>query len=115
MQRPVDTLLWDIQDSCQAILEFTKNRTSQDYYTDRMLRSAVEREFSIIGAALDRIRKQAPDVAIKFPDIKLAIALRNAVIHGYEAVKDHQVWQTVTDDMPRLLSLATKIRAQLQH
>lgn len=42
-RRSREAYLWDISDSCKAILEFTQGRTLSDYEENRMLRRAVER------------------------------------------------------------------------
>jgi uncharacterized protein with HEPN domain len=35
--------LWDMLDAAQAIVEFVRQKTPEDYLSDRMLRGAVER------------------------------------------------------------------------
>ena len=59
-----------------------RGRTFDDYAADSMLRSAVERQFEIIGEALRRLEKTAPDVALRLPERSQAIAFRNILIHG---------------------------------
>ncbi|MDP1821384.1 MAG: hypothetical protein Q8K58_16015 [Acidimicrobiales bacterium] len=44
-------LLWDAQRAAQLIGSFVAGRTWSDYLDDPMLRSAVERQFEIIGEA----------------------------------------------------------------
>jgi len=57
--------LCDARESADAIASFVRGRTFKDYRTDMMLRSAVERQFEIIGEALRRLEKAAPDLALK--------------------------------------------------
>ena len=52
MLRDLRAHLYDIRDACQAIEEFVRNKTYDEYVSDRMLRSAVERQFIVIGEAL---------------------------------------------------------------
>lgn len=53
-RRSRETYLWDIADSCRAIVEFVEGRDLPDYMQDRMLRRAVERELSIVGEAVNQ-------------------------------------------------------------
>lgn len=44
--------LWDMQRTCDRIFEFTAGRRFQQYAEDAMLRTAVERQFEIVGEAM---------------------------------------------------------------
>ena len=79
MDRDPRAYLWDAKKSADAIAEFVRRQTFDDYVADPMLRSAVERQFEIIGEALRRLEKEAPDVALERSQ---AIAFRNILIHG---------------------------------
>lgn len=47
--------LRDIQVATGRIARFTQGKSFQQYLADEMLRSAVERQFGIIGEALSRL------------------------------------------------------------
>jgi uncharacterized protein with HEPN domain len=49
-----------------------------------MLRSAVERQFEIIGEALSQLAKIDPAVAARIPDLRRIVGFRNVLIHGYD-------------------------------
>ena len=49
MQRDPRTYLFDMRQACDLISEFTAGRTLDQYQTDALLRSAVERQFQILG------------------------------------------------------------------
>ena len=57
---------------------------SRDYLDNRMLRSAVERQFEIIGEALSQLAKIDPAVAARIPDLRRIVGFRNVLIHGYD-------------------------------
>ncbi|WP_255361042.1 DUF86 domain-containing protein [Kutzneria sp. 744] len=82
--------------------EFSAGRSFADYQADAMVRSAVERQFEIIGEALNQLSKIAPDVAARIPDLRRIVAFRNILIHGYASVDDALVWQVLTEKRPAL-------------
>ena len=55
MRRDPRMYLWDMQQADSHIVQFTAGRTFADYVADVMFRSAVERQFEIIGEALAQI------------------------------------------------------------
>lgn len=55
--------LWDAKVAADRVARFAKGRSFDDYRSDEMLRSAVERQFETIGEALSALRRVAPEVA----------------------------------------------------
>lgn len=97
-------LLRDIADSAAFILEQTRGRSLLEYEESRILRNSVEREFIIIGEALNRLVKVDSSFARSlgnYPQIK---GFRNIVVHGYDAIDHAVVWGIVMNEVPRLLS-----------
>lgn len=52
----------------QQLLEFVAGKIFEDYANDRLLRSAVERQFEIIGEALNQLCKWSRR-ADRIPDV----------------------------------------------
>jgi len=48
-----------------------------------MLRSAVERQFEIIGEALGTLARIDATIAARNPELRDIVAFRNILIHGY--------------------------------
>lgn len=113
MHRDPRAFLWDASESAAAIVEFARGRTFDDYVADRMVRSAMEREFEIIGEALSQLSKLAPDIAQRIPELAQAVGFRNVLIHGYAAVNHATVWRTIHEDLPRLHDHAVQLLSEL--
>jgi uncharacterized protein with HEPN domain len=52
MRREPRAFLWDAHRAALAILEFTRSKSYDEFAENVLLRSAVERQFEIIGEAL---------------------------------------------------------------
>ncbi len=103
--------LFDMQRAAALLAEFTHGKTFADYESDVMLRSAVERQFEIIGEAmtnLARIDEQAAGRIAHYPRV---IAFRNILIHRYADVDDRLVWDVLESNLP---TLAREIEAMLE-
>lgn len=103
MKDEVKTHLYDMQQAGKAIKAFTSGRTFDDYVTDELLRSGVERKLQIIGEALVRIRKGAPELLERIHEHREIISFRNILIHGYDSVDDPTVWEIIQEDLDSLL------------
>lgn len=94
--------LYDIQQAASRIAEFTSGKRSDDYRGDAMLRSAVERQFEIIGEALAQLAKLDEALAAQISEYRRIIAFRNILIHGYAEVDDRLVWDIIETKLPTL-------------
>ena len=69
---------------------------------DAMLRSAVERQFMIIGEALSQLLRKWPEFEKRISNAKEIISFRNVIIHGYSTVENETVWGVICGDIPIL-------------
>jgi uncharacterized protein with HEPN domain len=84
--------LFDIAQACERLIQFTRGKTLGDYTADPLLRSAVERQFEVIGEALSQALRIEPNLAFGISDTQRITAFRNRLIHGYASVSDELVW-----------------------
>lgn len=101
MKLEIGKFLYDIKESIESIENYLgEKRDFNIYIADKMLRRAIEREFEIIGEAMNRIEKI--DSTIDISSKKLIINMRNRVIHGYDKIDNEIIWGTIVRHLPKL-------------
>ncbi len=95
--------LEDIRQAAGRIRQFTEGKSLQDYSDNALLRAGVERQFEIIGEALNRLARTDSVTASQITNHKRIITFRNILIHGYDVVDDQVVWDVVENNLPVLL------------
>ena len=104
-------LLFDALAAIVSAQEFMASCSLEQYADDKMRRSAVERQLEILGEACSRLARIEPALIDQTQNLKLAIDLRNRIIHGYDAVDDEIVYLTVTEDLGALKADLTQLLA----
>jgi uncharacterized protein with HEPN domain len=94
--------LFDIQQAADRVARFCEGKKFEDYRSDELLRSAVERQFEIMGEALSQLARHDPELAEQIKDYRKIIAFRNIWIHAYATVDDRIVWGVVEGNLPAL-------------
>jgi len=105
-------LIWDAQQALQRIKRFVARKDFAAYQSDELLRSAVERQFEILGEALNQLSRLDPDVAEKIPELPRIVAFRNILIHGYASVDDRLVWGVVESQLEPLLDVIAALLSE---
>ena len=101
MELEVNKFLFDILESITSIESFLDEKREFKIYLDnKMLRRAVEREFEIIGEAMNRIDKIDPEIIISSK--RQIINMRNRVIHGYDKIDNEIIWGIIVRHLPGL-------------
>ena len=101
--------LWDIRDAAKLILESTAEISLEDYEENQLLRSAVERQFEIIGEATRRLANNDITIAEQITDYKTIIGFRNRIIHEYDNITNRTVWEIIQHNLPTLLTEVTNL------
>ena len=111
MKPEIKKYLYDIKHAADLLEEFTAGKAFDDYEFDAMLCAAVEREFEIIGEAVNRIASMDDTVASRISQHRRIIAFRNMLIHGYADVDNRLVWGVIEANLPTLIK---EVKALLQ-
>jgi uncharacterized protein with HEPN domain len=101
MADEIKKYLFDINEAILSIENYLgEKRDFNVYMQNKMLRRAIEREFEIIGEAMNKLGDINPDLQISSK--KLIIGMRNRVIHGYDKIDDGIVWGAIVRHLPML-------------
>ena len=111
MRLEIKKYLYDIQYAIGLLKEFTGDKKFADYERNTMMRSAVERQFEIIGEAMAQLAKLDPALASRISKYQRIISFRNVLIHGYADVDNRLVWDVIQTNLP---TLAHEIDALLE-
>lgn len=104
MTRRDDLLsLRQMLDHAREALALIGQRTQAEVEQDRITSLALTRLLEIVGEAASRVapERRAQHPEIPWPQI---VALRNRLIHGYDAVDFDIVWQILTRHLPPLVA-----------
>jgi len=102
------TRLRHMLDAAREAMDMASGQQRADLDTDRKLCLSLVHLLEIIGEAATGI---SPDFHLKHPDVpwKKMTGMRNRLIHAYFDVNLDVVWQTVTEDLPGLVTQLERI------
>lgn len=98
MQRDREYLL-DILTSAKLAVQYIAGKTEHKFMEDTQSQDAVIRRFEVIGEASRRISDETQS---RYPDLPWMemIGMRNIMIHEYDDIDLHIVWNTVRNHLP---------------
>ncbi len=103
MRRSDLVRLKHIVDTIHEATAFSQGRSYSELYSDRMLNLSLVRLLEIIGETARGISRESRS---SYPEVawgKMA-GMRDRLVQGYFDIDLDVVWQTVTGDLPPLLS-----------
>jgi len=96
-------LLEDIRDAASFVRHSVQGLTQVEYEANRMLRQAVERNFEIIGEALNRLSQVDDQTTSRVGPVGEVKAFRNILVHAYDGIDHTIVWDVIENKLPPLL------------
>jgi len=101
--------LIDVLQAAEEIQDFVRGMDFKEYQNKPVTKRAVERDFEIIGEALNRIKNTDNELLEKISEQSRIIGFRNILIHGYDIVDEAIVWQAVKNHLPILVAEVKEI------
>ncbi|HEY4330222.1 MAG TPA: HepT-like ribonuclease domain-containing protein [Phycisphaerae bacterium] len=100
MQPESKKLLFDMREAAELIESFITSKSLTDFMGDKLLRSGVYFQFTIVGEALTQLRDRDEPTAARISEYARIIGFRNQVIHGYGKIDDEITWRIIQDKLP---------------
>ena len=113
MQREPRAYVADIVAACDAIAVDIGGIDLDTYLGNRAIRSAVEREFIIIGEAVNALGDLEPALFMRITQARKVVDFRNQLTHGYMTVNDKLVWAYAAKNAPRLRDECAALLAEM--
>ncbi|MEZ6232863.1 MAG: HepT-like ribonuclease domain-containing protein [Phycisphaerales bacterium] len=113
-RRDVRMYLIDARDACDAIREYSTGKDLAEFRSNRMLRSAIEREFSIIGEAIVQMLRVQPNLTDRISNAESIARFRNILIHAYDLINYDTMWRTTVEDVPILHAEVCEILDEIE-
>lgn len=114
MKRDPRAFLSDVIEAGQAIQQAVAGINLDDYRNSRLIRSSVEREFTIIGEALNQLSQRDEERFAQIDQAPQIISFRNKITHEYAIINDQLVWGVIQDNLPALLKQCAQLLNDLE-
>jgi len=98
----------DMKESVDDIEEFIKGMNFSEFKNDKKTIKAILKSIEDLGEASNNIPEEIKKEYNQIP-WKYMIGMRNNLVHEYFGVDLEIVWETITEDIPRLKGLLQKI------
>lgn len=76
---------------------------------NKVMNKAIKIDIAQIGENLTHLSEESMK-QIDQSDIRGIVDIRNIIVHGYAQIKERALYNTITDDMPRLMEQLNNIK-----
>jgi uncharacterized protein with HEPN domain len=98
------SLLADLVDALERCVELVREVSLQGYVGRDDVTERVNWNLVVAGEAANVLTKIDREIIAIVPEIDRLVSLRNRIAHGYFAIDDVVIWNTVKSDIPNVLS-----------
>ena len=111
MRRELSAYVLDMLIAARDAVGFAEGLSFEDFTADRRTQLSIVKSTEIVGEAASRvdveIRRAHP--TIPWQDI---VGIRNRLVHGYFDIDFRVVWDTVIQDLPKLIDQLERLLPQ---
>lgn len=107
-KREGQTSLKDMLSHTREAVDLLGESSREELGRNRVMQLALTRLVEIIGEAANRVSQATQQTTTEIPWPQI-VGMRNRLIHGYDVIDNDLLWDTVTDDLPPLITALQKI------
>lgn len=104
--------LWDMLEACISINEFIVGKKFEDFDSEKLLQSAVERQLLILGEAANRVSKELQKSTPKV-QWRGIVGQRNILAHEYGDILNERIWRVAKELIPDLTKVLKNLLDKL--
>lgn len=105
--------LSEMIEAAGLIEDFTRGMDKNAFLRDEKTKSAVVRQFEILGEAAKAIPEKVRVLAPELPWSMIA-GMRDRLIHAYFAIDYELVWDTLENELPELKARLELLQAEVK-
>jgi uncharacterized protein with HEPN domain len=93
-------------------MAYCRDQSREGFLADRTLNIVVAHLTLTIGEAMRQAERTDPTLNEHIPQLRDIVDTRNRIVHGYDRVNYHLLWDIVQDDIPPLSTTLDQLIAQ---
>jgi uncharacterized protein with HEPN domain len=112
MHRDLCAYLQDVLDASESISTFTIGVNYETFRSTDIILSAVTQKLEVTGEALKQASRYFPGPIESLPEAMSAIKMRDRLAHGYFFINPSVLWDTIKEDLPKLVEEVRRLKSQ---